>query len=101
MKVCFVVKVIKNNITVGAYAREVELPFIPTVGMKFKQGTSTWLWETKEGVEFPSVKEVVYNFDQETAYCLFEVSGYLASSFWTKIDNLGDSLELYQFEVNS
>lgn len=99
MNVCLVVKVLdKNGDLVTAYARKVELPFVPAVGMKFKQGNSTWLWETENGVESPSVKEVMYNFDEETIYCLFEVSDKLVSSFWTEITHFNSSIELNQFE---
>jgi hypothetical protein len=102
MRVCLVVRVVNsNNETIGGYAREVDLPFVPTVGMKFKQGISTRLWETENGELSPSVNEVVYNFDEETIYCLFEVNEFLKSAFWTEIksENLHRSFELSQFET--
>lgn len=100
MKICLVVRVVsRDDETIGAYAREVELPFVPTVGMEFKQGSSTWLWETESGQLHPTVKRVVYNFDEETVYCLFEITEYLKSSFWTEINSeiLNHNFELRQF----
>jgi hypothetical protein len=100
--VCLVVRVVNiAEIVIGGYVREIELPFVPTVGMKFKQGSSTWLWETKRGELNPAIKEVVYNIDEEKVYCLFEVNDFLESSFWNEIEkeNLDRSLELKQFEV--
>ena len=38
MNVCLVVKVInKSNDLIAAYAKNVELPFMPTIGMKFNK----------------------------------------------------------------
>ena len=101
MKIVLVVKVISEGRLSAAYARDIELPFVPTIGMKFKQGVSCWLWETQEDTEFPPVKEIVYNLDEEIIYCLFEVHDKLKSSFWIEIKNLGSSIELSQFEINS
>ena len=93
IKVKLVVRVIKDNETVGGYVKDVELPFVPIIGMKFKQGTSTTLWETIDNNELsPDVKHLIYDFDEECIVALFEVSEFLSSNFWTKLDyeNLGD-----------
>lgn len=105
MQVCFVVKVLdkKEKYLKAAYARNLELPFVPSVGMRITGGTSTWLWETRDGNELaPSIKEVVYNIDEETVYCLFEIyDESLCNSFWTDITkHIGHSIELSQFEVH-
>jgi len=103
MKVNLVVKVINtSDNTVGGYVLTLDLPFVPTVGMKFKQGSSTWLWETEHGELCPEIKEVVYNIDEEAIYCLFEVKQYLAASIWKEIpiENLSCSFELKQFETH-
>lgn len=71
------------------YCREIELPFVPTVGMRFEQGTSTTLWETMSGGEFsPVVEEVTYDLDEEIFVCLFSVGSPLAASFWTALPEL-------------
>jgi hypothetical protein len=101
MRVVLVVKVINDyKETVGGYAHELELPFVPTVGMKFKQGTSTWLWEVEDGELEPEVKEVVYNIDEEAIYCLFEINQYLKSSFWHELPTITNSFELSQFRTH-
>lgn len=104
MKVNLVVRVInKEHGTIGGYVKDIDLLFVPTVGMKFKQGSSTWLWETVNGNELnPAVKEVVYNIDEEGIYCLFEIKEFLAASFWNQIkdENLHNSFELSQFETH-
>ncbi len=93
IKVKLVVRVVKNKKVLGGYVRDIELPFAPAVGMKFKQGISTRLWETLDNDELsPSVQKVIYDFDEECIVALFEVSDFLASAFWTKLDyeNLGN-----------
>lgn len=103
MKICLVVKSFdkKSKQLVKAYARNLDLPFVPTVGMKFKHGLSTWLWETDNGELSPGVKEVVYNIDEETIYCLFEVNEILGASFWQEIKNIDNSFELMQFTTHN
>ena len=93
IKLKLVVRVVKENETVGGYVKDVELPFVPIIGMKFKQGISTTLWETIDNNELsPSVKHLIYDFDEECIVALFEVSELLSSNFWTKLDyeKLGD-----------
>lgn len=93
MRVVLVVRVFDNAPT--AYTRELDLPFIPPVGMKLNGGTSTWLWETEKGRLNPEVKEVVYNVDEEAVYCLFVVREHLVNTFWQEIPL--NSYELSQF----
>ena len=105
MKICFVVKSIdkKQNYIKAAYEREVEIPFIPTLGMRINCGSSTWLWETRDGCELaPAIKDIVYNFDDGIIYCLFEIyDKLLCNSFWVDISkNIGHSFELSQFETH-
>lgn len=102
MKTTFVVRVIdEDKNTIGGYARGLDLPFVPTIGMRLNGGSSTWLWETTDGCELkPQIKEVVYDIDEEQTFCLFEIKKFLANSFWTKIKNLNNSLELSRFEVH-
>lgn len=77
---------------VALYVRDdIELPFVPTIGMRFKQGTSTWLWETDDGELMPAVETVTYDFDEETIVCLFTIEKSLKANFWTKIE--GDDIE--------
>jgi hypothetical protein len=72
---------------VALYVRDdLQLPFVPTVGMQFKQGASTWLWETDKGELMPAIETVTYDFDEETLVCLFTVEEPLTASFWTKIE---------------
>ncbi|WP_025721405.1 hypothetical protein [Paenibacillus sp. 1-18] len=98
MLVCLVVKVIdKHQEILTGYVREIDIQFVPSVGMKFRQGSSTWLWETKNGELAPEVKEVTYNIDDEIVYCLFEVNERLESSFWKEIKDVYSSHELRQF----
>lgn len=102
MTVNFVTKVVDNQRnTTGGYVLRLDLPFAPASGMKLKGGISTWLWETADGNELdPKIQETVYNIDEEQLYCLFEVNGPLASSRWTKIENLQTSCEFQQFETH-
>ncbi len=93
IKVKLVVRVVKDNEAVGGYVKDVKLPFVPIIGMKFKKGISTTLWETIDNNELsPDVKHLIYDFDEECAVALFEVSEFLSSNFWTKLDyeNLDD-----------
>ncbi|WP_193453247.1 hypothetical protein [Pseudomonas nitroreducens] len=71
------------------YCREIELPFVPTVGMRFEQGISTTLWETTSGDELsPAVEQVIYDLDEEMFVCLFTVESPLAASFWENLPEL-------------
>jgi hypothetical protein len=80
----------RNGMSIaGGYVRDVELPFVPTVGMEFRQGTSTTLWEATIGVLTPAVEKVIYDFDEETIVCLFTVNQELNSAFWTTLDYEG------------
>lgn len=104
MKTTFVVRVIdKDRNTIGGYVRELDLPFVPTIGMRLNGGTSTWLWETIDGKELrPQIKDIVYDIDEEEILCLFEIDKFLAHGFWIKIkeENLNNSLELSRFELH-
>jgi hypothetical protein len=101
VRVCLLVSVLdKDDETVKGYASYIEVPFVPTVGMKFKRNSSTWLWETKNGELDPEVKEVVYNIDEETVYCLFEIYDELKASFWKEIKNISNNYEFSQFITN-
>lgn len=101
IKVKLVVRVMKDGELIGGYARDVELPFVPTIGMKFKQGISTRLWETASNNELsPCVEHIIYDFDEECIVALFEISELLSSNFWTTInpENLGISGEMHYFD---
>lgn len=86
-----------DRVIIGAYALNLDLPFLPHIGMRFTQGSGTALWETRSGIEFPAVKEVVYNVDEETCYCLLIVKDRLTSSLWTEIEDMETSFALGQF----
>jgi hypothetical protein len=91
-RVELLVRELSGSKLVALYASEdLELPFVPTVGMRFMQGTSTWLWETKTGELMPSVESVTYNLDEGLFVCVFTVDEPLKSAFWTKID--GEDIE--------
>jgi hypothetical protein len=86
-RVEFLVRQMSQGKVVALYVRDdMELPFVPTVGMQFKQGVSTWLWETDNGELMPAIETVTYDFDEETFVCLFTVEAPLKASFWTKIE---------------
>jgi hypothetical protein len=85
-KVTLLVRHVSEGQLIGLYVRDdLNLPFVPTVGMQFKQGTSTWLWETYGRELMPSVETVTYDFDEEAFVCLLTVDDALSSSFWTYI----------------
>lgn len=65
-KVKFVVRVLRDDQLVAGYVRDLTLPFVPFVGMRFEQGVSTALWETSETELCPSVESVVFDLDEET-----------------------------------
>lgn len=69
------------------YYRQIELPFVPQVGMKFEQGVSTTMWETRDGELNPSIEEVIYDLDEEVIVCLFTVSEELHASCWKELQN--------------
>jgi hypothetical protein len=101
MKIILLVCVLddKRNI-IGAYYRNVKLPFIPAIGIKLKLSSSVSLWETAGGSELdPPIKEIVFNFDDNAMYCLFEIDEFLTSRYWTQINNLSDNHELKQFII--
>ncbi|RNF30687.1 hypothetical protein NM04_11240 [Massilia aurea] len=100
-KVTLLVRHVANGQLVGLYVRaEMELPFVPTVGMQFKQGTSTWLWETDSGELMPSIETVTYDLDDGVFVCLFTVDQPLKASFWTPIsrDKLANSSYVPYFQ---
>lgn len=91
-KVELLVRQMENGKVVALYhSDDLELPFVPTVGMQFQHGISTWLWETADGELMPGVETVTYDFNQLVLVCLFTVHKPLKSSFWTKIE--GDNIE--------
>ena len=94
-KVKFVVRHKSEGYTLGGYVRDLELPFVPIIGMQFKQGVSTWLWETGKGELAPKVEAVVYDLDEELFACLFTVDQELNSSFWTRISMVASELDYF------
>jgi hypothetical protein len=85
-KITLLVRHLSDGHLIGLYVRDdLKLPFVPTVGMQFKQGISTWLWETSRGELMPSVETVTYDFDEEAFVCLLTVGEALNSRFWTHI----------------
>ena len=87
-KIEFLVREIDGDEIVALYvSSDLELPFVPAVGMQFKQGNSTWLWETGSGELMPQVETVTYDLDENLFVCLFTVNKSLKSSFWTKIES--------------
>lgn len=84
-KVKLVVRVVSDQAAIGGYVRDLELPFIPSIGMRFEQGVSTGLWQTWDGELCPSVEEVVYDLDEGAAVCLFTIKEKLSSTFWTEL----------------
>jgi hypothetical protein len=100
-KVTLLVRHLSEGQLGGLYVRDdLKLPFVPTVGMQFKQGTSTWLWETSKGELMPSVETVTYDLDEEAFVCLLTVSEPLKASFWTEIprERLNSSIYLPYFQ---
>jgi hypothetical protein len=85
----FIVRRLSGSSMMGGYVRELELPFVPTVGMQFKQGGSTWMWETALGELAPPIETVVYDLDEGMIVCLFTVDQELSSAFWTTLDYEG------------
>jgi len=79
-------QVVKGEVVALYVSDDLELPFVPSVGMRFKQGNSTWLWETDEGELLPAIEAVTYDLDEKTLVCLFTVEKALNASFWTKIE---------------
>jgi hypothetical protein len=103
-RVELVVRELSGGKLVALYVSDdLELPFVPTVGMRFMQGASTWLWETNTGELMPSVESVTYNLDEGAFVCVFTVDKPLKSAFWTKIDeqDLKRSVYLPYFEARS
>lgn len=86
-KILFIVKVVEDGDVICGHYRELELPFVPTIGMRFDGGTSTTMWETTNGTEAPKVERIMYHFDEEVIACLFTVRNQLASTFWKDIDD--------------
>ena len=103
MKTIFVVRVIdKEKKTIGGYAQELDLPFVPTVGMRLCGGSGI-LWKTKDDSYInPRIEDIVYDIDEEAVFCLFEIDKLLAHAFWKEIkrENLHCSWELSRFELD-
>jgi hypothetical protein len=103
-KVKLVVRHLSDGTLMGGYVRELDLPFVPSIGMRFKQGASTWLWETEAGKLAPPVEQVIYDIDEETIVCLFTVDAALKSAFWETLNyaKYGDGCaELVYFQRRS
>ncbi len=82
-KVMLAVRVVQRGELIRGYYRDLELPFVPTVGMRFEQGTSTTMWETVSGQQIdPEVERIIYDLDEGQIVCLFTVCQPLAGSFW-------------------
>ena len=82
-KVMLAVRVVQHGEVVRGYFHELELPFVPTVGMRFEQGSSTTLWETITRKQIdPAVGRVIYDLDEGLIVCLFTVDLPLAATFW-------------------
>ena len=99
LDVVFVVKMINDEGELKKlYCKDLKLPFQPIVGMAFNQGISTRLWETKKDWIYPKIKEVSFNLDENTFYCLFEdIYDELVSAIWTVHKTPHNSFELTQF----
>lgn len=92
-KILLAVRVARDGIVQGGYSHELELPFIPMVGMRFEQGISTTLWETVTGEEVdPAVERVIYDLDESIFVCLFTTPFPLAASFWQDIPERSDGI---------
>jgi len=103
-KVVLLVREVSSEQLQALYVREnLQLPFVPTIGMSFKQGTSTWLWETSKGELMPTVEAVTYDLDEEMFVCLLTVNQPLKASFWTKLEgaDLERSIYLTYFQARS
>lgn len=84
--VTLLVRQVTEGDLMGLFVRDdLKWSFVPTVGMQFKKGSSTWLWETYGGELMPSVETVTYDLDEDTFVCLLTVDDALSSSFWTHI----------------
>lgn len=89
-KVMLAVRVVQHGEVICGYYRDLELPFVPTEGMRFEQGTSTTMWETVSGQRVdPQVERVVYDLDEGLILCLFTVDQPLAASFWENTAEIG------------
>lgn len=103
-RVELLVREVSDGELVALYASDdLKLPFVPTVGMQFKQGASTWLWETNTGELMPQVEAVTYDLDEDLFVCVFTVGQFLKSSFWTRIDgaDIHKSSYLYYIKARS
>jgi hypothetical protein len=95
-KVVLLVREMSAGRLTRLYVREdLQLPFVPTLGMQFKQGISTWLWETGDSELMPQVETVTYDLDEEMFVCLLTVDRPLNSSFWTRIDEADFEKSIY------
>jgi hypothetical protein len=82
-KVLLAVRVVQHGEVLGYCSHELALPFAPFKGLRFEQGSSCKLWETKTGKELdPAVERVVFDLDENMFVCLFTVSIPLEASFW-------------------
>lgn len=82
-KVMLAVRVVQRGEVIRGYFHELELPFVPTAGMRFEEGMSTTMWETVSGQQIdPEVERVIYDIGEERIVCLFTVDQPLAATFW-------------------
>lgn len=87
-RVELVVRQVVDGKTVAFYVSDdIELPFVPTVGTRFKYDDGDYLWATSTGELIPTVEAVTYDLDMKVHSCLFTVGESLISKFWSKIDN--------------
>ena len=92
-KILLAVRVVHHGVVQCGYSRELELPFVPTVGMRFEQGTSTTLWETTTQEELdPAIERVIYDLDEDIFVCLFTIPLKLAASFWQDLPKRNDGI---------
>lgn len=98
VRVCFIVKVMIKDDLKMAYMKELALPFVPMVGMRLQKGFDASIWEADNGkILHPSVKEIVYNIDDFSIYCLFEVKHPLVSDFWERLEEPANNHFVQQF----
>ncbi|MCY1298180.1 hypothetical protein D9M70_476530 [compost metagenome] len=82
-KVLLAVRIVQKGSILGYCSHQLTLPSAPFPGLRFKQGISCKLWETKIGSELdPEVERVIYDLDEEQFVCLFTADIPLQASFW-------------------
>lgn len=64
------------------YIRELDLPFVPAVGMQILRSGVHGIWTTDKGELAPLIESVIYDLDEERFICTFTIDTALNSSFW-------------------